>query len=208
MTRLLLPVAERDHVRGPRNAPVTLVEYGDYECPYCGIAHPTVLALRKELGDGLCFVYRHFPLTSAHPHAQHAAEAAEAAGAQGRFWEMHDVLFENQHALGDRDLVEYAGAVGLDVPRFVREMTGHAHAARVREDFMSGARSGVNGTPTFFVNGLRHDGPHDFPSLHSAILEAAKSPRTGADAEAARKGPAPGPGVTRPYGGPADSPRR
>lgn len=178
MSRLLTPVTERDHIRGPRNAPVTLVEYGDYECPHCGMAHPTVLALGRQLGDQLSVVYRHFPLTAVHPHAQHAAEAAEAAGEQGRFWEMHDLLFENQAALGDRDLVEYAGAIGLDMQRFVREMTEHVHAPRIREDFLSGVRSGVNGTPTFFINEIRHDGPHDFASLAAAIAEASRESRS------------------------------
>jgi protein-disulfide isomerase len=171
--RLKPPVGANDHVEGPAKAPVTLVEYGDYECPYCGQAYPVVKALQERLGKQLRFVFRNFPLSEAHPHAEHAAEAAEAAAAQGKFWEMHDHLYENQDALDDEDLVGYAKALGLDVPRFVREMEEHRYAERVREDFRSGVRSGVNGTPTFFINGARHDGPFDLGSLLAAIEEAA-----------------------------------
>ena len=128
--------------------------------------------LRRRLGDELRFVYRHFPLTNVNPRAETAAEAAEAAGAQGRFWPMHDRLFEYQDALGDEDLVAHAVALGLDVERFVRELAGGMYAARVREDFISGVRSGVNGTPTFYVNGVRHDGGVDVGSLLAAVLEA------------------------------------
>jgi len=164
--QLVLPVSpDRDHIRGPANAPITLLEYGDYECPYCGAAHPVVQEVRRLLGNQVRFVYRHFPLTNIHPHAEPAAESAEAAGAQGRFWAMHDMLFEHQDALDVEDLVAYAEATGLDVPRFVRELGDGTYRARVREDFVSGVRSGVNGTPTFYVNGLRHDGPPDLQSL-------------------------------------------
>ena len=167
--RLTLPVSDRDHVQGPATAPVTLVEYGDYECPYCGAAYPIVKRLQEHLGDRLRFVFRNFPLTTVHPHAEHAAEAAEAAGAQGKFWEMHDYLYEHQDALADQNLLEYAATVGLDVERFIREMEGGVHTDRVRADFMSGVRSGVNGTPTFYINGQRHNGPYDFESLLAAI---------------------------------------
>jgi protein-disulfide isomerase len=167
--RLTVPVGERDHVLGPATAPVTLVEYGDYECPFCGAAHATLEQVRRVMGSDLRFVYRHFPLTQIHPHAYQAAEAVEAAGAQGRFWEMHDLLFENQDRLGLRDLIGYAGALDLDLERFVTDLRGHAHAGRLREDFLSGVRSGVNGTPTFFVNGVRHDGGHDPESLLEAL---------------------------------------
>ena len=170
--KLKPPVGSHDHVQGPAEAPVTLVEYGDYECPYCGEAFPVVKALQKRLGDQMRFVFRNFPLAEAHPHAEHAAEAAEAAGAQGKFWEMHDLLYENQDALEDEDLVRYAKALHLDVPRFVKEMEAHAHVERVRADFSSGVRSGVNGTPSFFINGMRHDGPFDLASLLAAIEEA------------------------------------
>ncbi|MFZ0680349.1 DsbA family protein [Candidatus Binatus sp.] len=171
--KLKPPVGPSDHVQGPAKAPVTLLEYGDYECPYCGEAYPVVKALQKRLGDQVRFVFRNFPLGEAHPHAEHAAEAAEAAGAQGKFWEMHDMLYEHQDALEDDDLVRYARALHLDVPRFVKEMESGAYLERVREDFSSGVRSGVNGTPTFFINGVRHDGPFDLASLLAAIEEAA-----------------------------------
>jgi protein-disulfide isomerase len=170
--RLTMPVSERDHILGPVIAPVTLVEYGDYECPSCGQAHAAVKHLQRLLGRELCFVFRNFPLTTVHPHAQLAAEAAEAAGAQGKFWAMHDMLFTHQHALEDEDLVQYAAALGLDLYRFNSELAAHVHAARVREDFMSGVRSGVNGTPTFFINGLRHNGSYDLATLLEAIKYA------------------------------------
>jgi protein-disulfide isomerase len=157
--RLTPPVSQRDHILGPSRAPLTLVEYGDFECPHCGAAYPVVKEIRDTLGDRLQFVYRHFPLTQVHPHAELAAEAAEAAGAQERFWEMHDLLFENQQSLDDRNLLLLAESLDLDMERFTSELLEHAHHARVREDFMSGVRSGVNGTPTFFINGLRYDGP-------------------------------------------------
>jgi protein-disulfide isomerase len=169
---LTLPVGERDHVQGPADAPVTLVEYGDYECPYCGRAYPIVKALQARLGDRLRFVFRNFPLTTAHPHAERAAEAAEAAAAHGRFWEMHDRLYEHQRALDDSHLERYAADVGLDVARFTGELEAGHHRARVREDFLSGVRSGVNGTPTFFINGVRHDDSYA-PEVLLAALERA-----------------------------------
>jgi len=171
--RLAPPVSARDHVIGPEDAPVTLVEYGDYQCPYCGMAYPIVNAVREEMGDDLRFVFRHFPITTIHPYAEGAAEAAEAAGAQGQFWEMHDWLFEHQDSLAPSDIVKAAGLLELDVDRFVADLTQHRFAPRVREDFMSGVRSGVNGTPTFFINGLRHDGEWDFDSLLAALRQAA-----------------------------------
>ncbi len=171
-SQLTPSVRDDDHVQGPVTAPVTLVEYGDYECPYCGAAYPTVKEIQRRLGDRLRFVFRNFPITTAHPHAEHAAEAAEAAGVQGRFWEMHDHLFEHQRALMDRKLIEYAAAIGLNLEQFRRDMVEHVHSDRVRADFMSGVQSGVNGTPTFFINGRRHDGPHDLQSLLAAIEAA------------------------------------
>ena len=170
--KLKPPVGANDHVQGASKAPVTLVEYGDFECPFCGEAYPVVKALQERLGDQMRLVFRNFPLSEMHPHAEHAAEAAEAAGAQGKYWEMHDLLYENQDALDDENLAQYATVLGLDVPRFIREMSEHSHTARVREDFRSGVRSGVNGTPTFFINGVRHDGPFDLRSLLAAIKEA------------------------------------
>jgi protein-disulfide isomerase len=170
---LIVPVGRRDHVRGPASARVTLVEYGDFECPYCGAAYPVVEELLRRIGQDVRFVFRHFPLTTAHPHAEAAAEAAEAAAAQRRFWEMHHRLFEHADALEYDDLVAHAEAIGLDLTRFERELAEETYAPRVREDFMGGVRSGVNGTPTFFVNDLRHDGGHDLVSLMLAVERAA-----------------------------------
>jgi protein-disulfide isomerase len=172
--KLRLPVSARDHIAGPAQAPVTLVEYGDYECPYCAEASLVVQQLEDLFEDLLRIVFRHFPLTTVHPHAQHAAEAAEAAGAQGQFWAMHEYLFEHQQALDDEDLIEYADALGLDMVRFGRDMAEHRHAARIREDVLNGIRSGVNGTPTFFINGVRHDGLYTSDSLGAVITEAAE----------------------------------
>ena len=166
---LSVPVTADDHAQGPADAPVTLVEYGDYECPHCGRAYPIVKEVQRELGHRLRFVFRNFPLKEVHPHAQHAAEAAEAAGVQGRFWEMHDIIFEHQHALLDRHLREYAGMLALDQARFDEELASHAHASRVRRDFTGGIRSGVNGTPTFYINGVRYDGEWDSASLLAAL---------------------------------------
>ena len=171
---LTLPVSERyDHIRGPTTAPVTLVEYGDYECPFCGQAHALVTDIEAAAGNVLRFAYRHFPLTNLHPHAARAAEAAEAAGAQGKFWQMHDMLFEHQEALSEDDVVGYAARIALDMEAFMRDLAEHRHAARVREHFMSGVRSGVNGTPTFFVNGVRYDGPRDVDAFLALIDELA-----------------------------------
>ena len=177
--RLDVPVGARDHVEGPATAPVTLVEYGDYECPHCGRAYPILKQIQRELGDRLRFVFRNFPLTRIHLHAQHAAEAAESAASQGKFWIMHDRIFERQFALEDENLIEYARELGLDVERFRAELTSHAHRKRVRDDFMSGVRSGVNGTPTFFVNGVRYDASWDHDPLLAALREvAAAAPRS------------------------------
>ncbi|APR87213.1 Periplasmic thiol:disulfide interchange protein DsbA [Minicystis rosea] len=173
-TKIHMPVGERDHAQGPANAPVTLVEYGDYECPHCGRAYPIVKAIQERLGDELRFVFRNFPLRELHRHAEAAAEAAEAAGAQGKFWEMHDLLFENQLDLGPASLRRYAEHLDLDAHRFSRELESRVYAERVREDFMSGVRGGVNGTPTFFINGHRHDGPFDEETLLFAIASTVR----------------------------------
>jgi protein-disulfide isomerase len=171
---LTLPVSPaRDHIRGPVNAPVTLVEYGDYECPYCAAAHPIVNAIVAQLGGVVRLAFRHFPLTTIHPHAEMAAEAAEAADAQGRFWDMHDTLYANQQQLDGPELLAYATALGLDIKRFGNAVAGHVHLPKVSEDFISGIRSGVNGTPAFFINGVRHDGSWDYPSLAMAVQQAA-----------------------------------
>ncbi len=162
---------ERDHVRGPAEAPVTLVEYGDLECPYCGQAEPVVRELLREFGD-VRYVWRHLPLSDVHPHAQLAAEAVEAAAAQGAFWEMHDLLLQRQDALQPPDLVRYAGELGLDADRFTDDLRRHAHAGRVAEDVDSADLSGVSGTPTFFVNGRRHHGAYDIAGLSAAVRAA------------------------------------
>jgi protein-disulfide isomerase len=174
------PVDERrDHVAGPANAQVTLVEYGDYECPYCGEAYPIVKDIQARVGERLRFVFRNFPISTSHPHAEHAAEAAEAAGSQGRFWEMHDRLYEHQDRLGDRDLHAHADAIGLDLDLFDKEMTEHVQAQRVHEDFLSGVRSGVNGTPTFYIDGVRHDDSYEPEVLMEALERAAAGSSSG-----------------------------
>ena len=167
--KLTLPDGNRDHIQGSLDAPIALVEYGDYECPFCGEVYLVVKAIQRALGNRLCFAFRHFPLTNVHPHAEHAAEAAEAAGAQGRFWEMHGMLFENQDALDDESLAQYAAALGLDEVRLIREVLAGAYAGRVREDFMSGVRGGVNGTPTLFINGERYDGARGLEPFLAAL---------------------------------------
>lgn len=152
------PLSTRDHLAGRDDALVTLVEYGDYECPFSAMAHPVVKAVQREMGGDLRFAFRHFPLTAAHPHAAQAAAAAEAAGAQGRFWQMHDLLFERQQSLETTDLVGYARALGLDTLRFAQALESGTFEEVVRTDFRGGLRSGVNGTPAFFVNGERYEG--------------------------------------------------
>jgi protein-disulfide isomerase len=166
---LTIPVGSRDHIVGPEQAAITLVEYGDFQCPYCREAYPIVKQVREQLGARLRFAFRNFPLTRIHQHAEHAAEAAEAAAAQGAFWQMHDRLFERQFALEDDNLVEYATELGLDADRLAGELAAGTYRDRVRDDFMSGVKSGVNGTPTFFINGTRHDGSYDLASLLAAM---------------------------------------
>jgi Na+/H+ antiporter NhaA len=165
---------ERDHIRGPEDAPVTLVEYGDYECPYCGQAEVAVRELLQTFGDDLRYVWRHLPLNDVHPNAQRAAEAAEAAGAQGAFWEMHDRLLDNQDELTPRALGRYAEELGLDVERFFQDMHHHKHAERITEDVASADASGVAGTPSFFINGKRHTGAYDVGTL-SQLVRAARA---------------------------------
>jgi protein-disulfide isomerase len=168
-TQLAVAVHAGDHALGPADAPLTLVEYADYECPDSRRAYPVVKALRQRFGPRLRFVFRHFPLTQLHEQAEHAAEVAEAAGAQGKYWEMHDRLYERQFALDDVYLIEYAGELGLDAARVQRELEGHVHRAHVRDDLAGGRRSGVQGTPTFFVNGVRFRGPWDEALLARAL---------------------------------------
>ena len=165
--------SERDHIRGPAESQVTLVEYGDFECPYCGQAEPVVRELLADFGD-VRYVWRHLPLSDVHPRAQFAAEASEAAAAQGAFWEFHDLLLAHQDALRPDDLMRYARELGLDVDRFSEDLRGHAGAARVAEDVDSADLSGVSGTPTFFVNGRRHHGAYDIETL-STLVRAAKA---------------------------------
>ena len=174
--RLTIPVsATRDHLKGPESAKVTLVEYGDYQCPFCGEAYPILERVLKKYGQRLRFVFRNFPLTEMHPRAEFGAEMAEAAGAQGKFWEMHDFLYENQGALGSEDFfLEFGGRLGLDLKRIRQELMAHVHLSRIHEDFMSGIRSGVNGTPTFYINERRHDGDYQFETLVDAIDAALK----------------------------------
>jgi Na+/H+ antiporter NhaA len=162
---------ERDHVRGPIDAPVTVVEYGDFECPYCGQAEPVVRELLREFGD-VAYVWRHLPLSDVHPNAQLAAEAAEAAADQGAFWELHDLLLAHQDALGPDDLIGYAEQLGLDLDRFSSALQEHSGAARVAEDVDSADLSDVSGTPTFFVNGRRHHGAYDIDTLSAAVRAA------------------------------------
>ena len=171
--RLTPRIRDEDHTTGPADAPVTLVEYGDYECPYCGRAFPILKEVQERLEGRLRFVYRHFPLREMHPHAEAAAEAAEAAAAQGDFWPMHERLYLHQRELDDAGLLRHAAAVGADPERVERELSAHLYEPRVRQDVISGARSGVNGTPTFFINGARYDGLWDAPErLIEALLQA------------------------------------
>jgi protein-disulfide isomerase len=169
---LTLPVGPDDHTAGPSNAPITLVEYGDYECPHCGAAYPVIKEVQQRLGDRLRFVFRNFPLTEIHPRAAPAAAAAEAAATLGAFWPMHDLIFEHQDALDDADLLTYATQLNLDPDAFTAALTSPAIEERIRRDFLSGIRSGVNGTPTFFINSHRHDAPWDTESLLTALTSA------------------------------------
>lgn len=169
MSTLKIPVTSEDHAQGPETAEVTLVEYGDYECPHCGRAYPIVTQVQKHFGKRLRFVFRNFPLSEMHPHAEAAAEVAEFAGSQGKFWEMHDLLFENQARLGDALFAELGKKLKLSTTAMQQALEQGTFEARVRADFSGGVRSGVNGTPTFFINGHRHDGSFDFETLVSAI---------------------------------------
>lgn len=155
---LRLPVSERDHIQGNPDAAIELVEYGDYQCPYCGAAHPQVQKVQKEMGDKLKFVFRNFPLTNMHEHALNAAIASEVAGDMGKFWEMHDILFENQRELDYSRIMEYAKQIGLDVEKIEAKFPEPKYKEKVEQDLESGLRSGVNGTPSFFINGEKYEG--------------------------------------------------
>ncbi len=172
MATLKQPITSEDHAQGSESAEVTLVEYGDYECPSCGQAYPIVKQIQKQLGKGLRFVFRNFPLSQMHAHAESAAEVAEIAGSQGKFWQMHDKLYENQTRLGETLFSSLGEEIGLSTAAMRQALKEGTFKARVRADFTGGVRSGVNGTPTFFINGHRHDGSFDFEALVSAIQQA------------------------------------
>jgi protein-disulfide isomerase len=169
MSKLSIAVNADDHIQGNPTAECSLVEYGDYECPHCGSAYPIVKRVQKHFGKRLSFVFRNFPLTQIHPWAEPAAEVAEFAGAHGKFWEMHDLIFENQESLGETLFLNLAEKLDLSTSQLQAAIASQTSRARVRADFSGGARSGVNGTPTFFINGQRHNGPFDFDSLSEAI---------------------------------------
>jgi protein-disulfide isomerase len=171
LVELFAPVTERDHVRGSLDAPVVIVEYGDYECPYCGRAYWVIKELLEQLGGQIAFVFRNFPVTETHPRANAVAEALEAAGGQGRFWEMHDWFYEHQHQLEGLDLERHAGIIGLDVEQWRKELRERAYRDRVHEDLETGRESGVTGTPTLFMNGVRYQGDYDFQSMVAAIQQ-------------------------------------
>ena len=169
MSKLIIQPNNQDHIQGKENSRITLVEYGDFQCPYCKEAYPIVKEIQKIKGDVLRFVFRNFPLSEIHSYALHAAYAAEAAGKQNKFWEMHDILFENQKNLKDSDLRLYSEKLSLDIDQFTKDMNSDEVAKKVETDIMGGIKSGVNGTPTFFINGIRFDGPSELDSLLEAI---------------------------------------
>ena len=175
MATLKIAVSPQDHAQGAENAAVTLVEYGDYQCPHCGRAYPIVKRIQKHFGARLRFVFRNFPLGEMHPEAVAAAETAEFAGANGKFWEMHDLLFENQERLGGELYAELAGQLGLSAEALEKALEDGTYEERVRADFQGGVRSGVNGTPTFFINGHRHDAAFEYEDLAAAIDAASGS---------------------------------
>jgi protein-disulfide isomerase len=166
------PIGAKDHVQGPATAPVTLLEYGDYQCPYCGEAYAVLKEVRERMGNSLRFVFRNFPLGEMHPYAFAAAEAAEAADAQGKFWEMHNMLYEHQENLEPQALVSYARTLKLDMERFVKD--AKASTARIKHDFQTGIMSGVNGTPSLFINGQRYDGERDVEPLLEVLKAMAE----------------------------------
>jgi protein-disulfide isomerase len=173
LSHLLLPIQPDDHVQGPPGARLTLVEYGDYQCPPCGALFLVIQQIHEELADDVRIVYRHYPLSGSHPYAQLAAESAEAACAQGKFWEMHDLLFLHQDRIAEKSIEEFAAQLSLDMDRFRKDLKDHAFEERVREDFRRGVANGVYGTPGLFVNGVRHDGALDAQSILSDTEERA-----------------------------------
>lgn len=170
MSKLSIPINAEDHIQGDLAAECSLVEYGDYECPSCGQAYPIVQHVQNHFGDRISFVFRNFPLSQIHPWAEPAAEAAEFSAEHGKFWEMHDLLYENQGSLGEALFLRLAGALDLSPTQLGAAVAERTYRARVQGDFVGGVRSGVNGTPTFFINGQRHNGTHDFASLSGAIV--------------------------------------
>ena len=174
MSTLKIPVGPEDHVQGSADAECTLVEYGDYECPHCAHADPIFKRLQRHLGKRLRFVFRNFPLSQLHPHAEAAAETAEFAAARGKFWEMHDLIFENQSSLSLALFEKLAQQLGLSSADLLDALNRKEYEARVRADFTGGVRSGVNGTPTFFINGQRHNGPFEYEDLLAAIEPAGR----------------------------------
>lgn len=181
---LARPIDETDHVLGSADAPVTLVEYGDFQCPYCRAAHFYLKNVLATVGDDMCLVFRHMPLTQVHPMAQPAAEASEAAGEQGKFWPMHDLIYENQDLLSPALLARLGQRLGLDMRRFADDVASHRFLPEIRDDFMSAVRSGAAGTPSFFINGEHYEGSFDDESLIEALRFAAQ-----ASAPHVRKGP-------------------
>ncbi|HEV3267704.1 MAG TPA: thioredoxin domain-containing protein [Acidimicrobiales bacterium] len=174
--QLVVPVGPDDHVEGSDDAAITIVEYGDFQCPYCGQAYPIVKRLQSDFGDSLRLVFRNMPLTNVHPQAELAAETAEAVGLQGKFWPMHDVLFENQRDLSGPALLRYVEDVGADLSQVANALNDGVVQKRVKDDVESGIRSGVNGTPTFFVNGERYDGSWDYESFHAYLQDVLDQP--------------------------------
>ena len=172
MSHLKPDVNTNDHIEGNQKAAVTFVEYGDYECPACGDAYPMIKAIQEQMGDKMRFIFRNFPLNQAHPHAKGAALAAEAAGKQGKFWEMHDLLYENQEQLEAADLAGYAEELGLDLEKFQSDFADQTLSQKIQSDFSSGARSGVNGTPSFYINGEKYEGPYEAGALLETIKNA------------------------------------
>lgn len=167
-------VTKEDHMQGNANAPIELVEYGDYECPYCGEAYGYMKKIKKKFGNDLKFVFRNFPLYNVHPHAMHAAIAAEVAGDHGKFWQMHDILYENQNYLADKNLLGYAEQLGIDAGQFEAAFSDSKYVEKVESDLESGLRSGVNGTPSFFVNGQKYNGDYrseDFLELLKSMID-------------------------------------
>jgi protein-disulfide isomerase len=169
MANLRTPITKSDHVLGQETAPITFVEYGDYECPHCALAHPIVDHVQQYFGERMRFVFRHFPMAEIHPHAGIAAESAEFAGAMGLFWDMHDALFANQSSLSLPTIFLIAEQLGLSETALRNALETGQYRNKVRNDFMGGIRSGVNGTPAFFINGVRHDGGYDYSSLVAGI---------------------------------------